>query len=421
MKKKLKQYSFILILLSCTVLLGLNYYYQPFFDPTAKDARQAARNQQQAQENPPTATSSAETGEIVATAIKLQKLSPEQRVAQLLAVPLIFDSSNSAVPATSAVTATSAARTTVRLQALREPYPTAPGFFTVFGSDIPFEVVRSSIVDLKNQYFSREVLPLVAVDHEGGTVQRLSGEGFTRFPSWQDVCKLPEEERLALLEVVARELAKSGIDIVLGPVVDVGTSTALRSRICSNEYPLTALVAYEFSYALNQVGVLPVIKHFPGIGMVNQDLHTDFAQATTNDNDLKLYDFLLTELERVAVMVGHIGVAGLGDTTPCSLSAECVARARLKNPELLVISDALEMSASMYDAQNPAQPKTLLAVSREALLAGSDVLLYGPSVTQEEILAITAAFVREYEYDSEFQQRVDQSVLRILEYKATDR
>ncbi len=70
------------------------------------------------------------------------------------------------------------------------------------------------------------------VDHEGGSVQRLNGEGFTILPSWKRMCNQTAELRQSSLASSAAELAAVGIDVVLAPVVDVSHSNiVLRDRV----------------------------------------------------------------------------------------------------------------------------------------------------------------------------------------------
>jgi hypothetical protein len=82
-----------------------------------------------------------------------------------------------------------------------------------------------------------------------------------------------------------------------------------------------------------------------------------------------------------------------------------------------VFSDALEMAAAAYDKDNPRVPKSLLNVSREAVLAGNNVLVYGQAVSSEQLLVIAKELAKEYESSPQFKFYVDQSVQKIIEYK----
>lgn len=207
------------------------------------------------------------------------------------------------------------------------------------------------------------VLPIIAVDQEGGLVDRLR-RLMAPMPSASTI-KTPAEARF-LGEVVADALLMLGINMDLAPVVDVVTasrgqySNGLTSRIFGSNPKETTELAREFLEALQGNGVVGCLKHFPGLGASQVDSHeelpvVDIPEEEFRSTDLFPYLELLATGNVHAVMVAHAAfqAASLQETgqngklLPSSLSYNFVTR--LLRSELqfdgLVITDDLEMGA----------------------------------------------------------------------------
>jgi len=127
----------------------------------------------------------------------------------------------------------------------------------------------------------REPQPLIAVDHEGGRVQRFH-EGFTRIPPMRALGegwgKNPSRARAAAEAtgyVIAAELRSHGVDFSFAPVLDVdfGSSSVIGDRAFSDEPGVIAALAGAFVAGLTAGGAASVGKHFPGHGYVKADSH----------------------------------------------------------------------------------------------------------------------------------------------------
>src|SRR5438093_1611055 len=121
------------------------------------------------------------------------------------------------------------------------------------------------------------VSPLVAIDHEGGRVDRLPHPPFTRFPPMAAVA---ERGKATLAEAVGRamgrELRAVGIDLDFAPVLDVWSNP--RNRVIGDRAFGTtargvARLALAFARGLARAGVLACGKHFPGHGATVGDSH----------------------------------------------------------------------------------------------------------------------------------------------------
>jgi len=122
---------------------------------------------------------------------------------------------------------------------------------------------------------------LIAVDHEGGRVQRFR-EGFTRIPSMRELGKVwdhnPRRARQLAEEagwILAAELRAHGVDFSFTPVLDMdyGSSTVIGDRAFHRNVQAIAELARSLVHGLKKGGMAAVGKHFPGHGFVAADSH----------------------------------------------------------------------------------------------------------------------------------------------------
>jgi beta-N-acetylhexosaminidase len=221
---------------------------------------------------------------------------------------------------------------------------------------------------------------LLAVDHEGGRVQRFR-VGFTRVPAMGSLGALYEEDRRKALaaarrwgRTIGRELGAHGIDLCFAPVLDrdTGRSKVIGDRAFSPDPGAIVALARAFSRGLKAAGLPATGKHFPGHGAVAADSHHalpvdrrgfDAIAAT----DLAPFAELGNELP--SLMLAHVRYSAVDDT-PASLSRhwiQDVLRKRMKYDGALFCDDL-----SMGGAAVAGGP---LERARLALAAGCDMLL----------------------------------------------
>ncbi|MCX7628573.1 MAG: beta-N-acetylhexosaminidase [Methylophilaceae bacterium] len=124
---------------------------------------------------------------------------------------------------------------------------------------------------------------LIAVDHEGGRVQRFR-EGFTRIPAMRELGHIwdhnPKRAK-SLAEqtgwVLAAELRAHGVDLSFTPVLDIdfGNSTVVGDRAFHRRPEAIVDLAHALMMGLKRGGMAAVGKHFPGHGYVTADSHTE--------------------------------------------------------------------------------------------------------------------------------------------------
>jgi len=215
---------------------------------------------------------------------------------------------------------------------------------------------------------------LIAVDQEGGRVQRLKAP-FTIIPPARELGETAtpaEVERLA--RQVGRELSLVGINTNLAPVLDVprGPDCPQWDRAYGQDPRQVARFALAAIQGYLAGGVIPVAKHFPGLGDTLADSHRELPLAQSGDPSRETD--LLPFREAVAagapaVMTAHLLVPRW-DSRPATLSAAALQgwlRQKL-GFKGVIITDDLEMGA--IAAQLPVD-----RAAREALAAGADLLL----------------------------------------------
>jgi beta-N-acetylhexosaminidase len=238
---------------------------------------------------------------------------------------------------------------------------------------------------------------LIAVDQEGGRVQRLKAP-FTIIPPARELgmTRTPEEVEL-LCRQVGRELALVGINVNLAPVLDVPRSPACPQwdRAYSSDPDRAARFALAAIRGYLAGGVIPVAKHFPGLGDTMADSHEVLPQALSGDakREADLRPFREVAAAGVPmVMTAHLLVPEW-DAQPATISAAALQdwlRRRL-GFQGVIITDDLEMGGI----------STSLSVSQgaqAALAAGADLLLicnnWQAAWETAELLAGDAGLVR---------------------------
>ena len=222
---------------------------------------------------------------------------------------------------------------------------------------------------------------LVAVDHEGGRVQRFR-EGFTRIPPMRSLGRAYDRDRDSGLQaareagwIIAAELRAVGIDLCFAPCVDLdwNVSEVIGDRAFHRRPEVVADLANAFSRGLRSAGMAAVAKHFPGHGAVVADSHlklpVDRREYGLLLDDMRPYERLVSTGSIAGVMLAHIIYEKL-DSMPAGFSSywiERELRARIGFGGA-VFSDDLSMKAtSAYG--------TMAERARLSLDAGCDMIL----------------------------------------------
>ncbi len=268
--------------------------------------------------------------------------------------------------------------------------------------------------------------PLLAVDQEGGIVQRLTaGAGFAERPSARDVARTETPaEATETYAGMARDLRDWGFNLNLGPVVDIDVNPAnpiigALGRSFSADPETVAQYAAAFVAGHRRAGVLTALKHFPGHGSSRDDSHKGFVDITATWSPVELvpYRRLIAEGLADMVMPGHLYLEQMtdpGGMRPASLSrtAQDVLRTDLGFAGV-IISDDMEMQAIEADY-------TLEEAAVDAIRAGTNILIYSNYAHQRPDLPreLAAILVRRASEDTELRRLIADSYRRIMALKA---
>ena len=228
---------------------------------------------------------------------------------------------------------------------------------------------------------AREPRLPIAVDHEGGRVQRFRA-GFTAIPpmrtlgeSWDGDVKRATREAEALGTTIGTELRAHGVDFSFTPVLDLdwGSSTVIGDRAFSSNANAVAQLASALRRGLRSTGMAAVGKHFPGHGHVAADSHAEIPvderpMAAIASHDLVPFAANIKDgLE--GIMPAHVVYPSI-DAQPAGYSRvwlQDILRGRL-GFDGLVFSDDLDM-AGAHGAGD------MMARAHAAIDAGCDVVL----------------------------------------------
>lgn len=228
----------------------------------------------------------------------------------------------------------------------------------------------------------RQPALVIAVDHEGGRVQRFRTDGFTRLPAMRSLGKLWAHDHLAALEaaratgyVLAAELLAHGVDLSFTPVLDLdyGVSRAIGNRAFHRDPQVTASLAQALVAGMAEAGMGCVGKHFPGHGFVEADSHHEIPVDerdfdTLWAEDIAPYRHRLGR-QLVGVMPAHVIYPSI-DPKPAGFSAfwlKDVLRQRL-GFKGVIFSDDLNMEGAKVAGD-------IVGRARAAYAAGCDMLL----------------------------------------------
>ena len=228
-------------------------------------------------------------------------------------------------------------------------------------------------------------IPFIAVDQEGGLVQRLTRRnGHSYFPSAFSVGRNPSFASPASAEklyaTMAAELAEAGFNLNFGPVVDLNLNPwnpviGQRDRSFGTDPNTVTMLARAFITAHRAADIVTVAKHFPGHGSSHVDSHVALADVseTWKEIELEPYRNLAKEGMLDAVMIGHLYHPRFSDGAklPASLSRRAVQalRASYIGFDGMVVSDDMEMGAVSDDYSF--EERVIKAVN-----AGTDLIVF---------------------------------------------
>jgi beta-N-acetylhexosaminidase len=231
---------------------------------------------------------------------------------------------------------------------------------------------------------------LIATDQEGGIVSRLSPP-LPYLPALSSVVDRYASSPAAIAamveeygEIQGKDLKDLGINVNFSPVVDLKLQTEpnpldfhsyIRQRAISADAAVVTQVALTYSQSLEHFGVIPTVKHFPGLGRVAQDTHHFQAELDMGIQELQDRDWLpfrdVITRTHAFMMLGHVKLLAVDPKNPVSYSSKVVQgiiRDQWQHNGVL-ITDDFTMDPIYYSKQGIGQATVT------ALNAGVDLVL----------------------------------------------
>ncbi|TXI18755.1 MAG: beta-N-acetylhexosaminidase [Nitrosomonas sp.] len=236
---------------------------------------------------------------------------------------------------------------------------------------------------------------LIAVDHEGGRVQRFRKD-FTELPAMRELGKIwdknPAHARHLAKQlgfVLSAELNACGVDFSFTPVLDLdhGHSCVIGDRAFHCDPDAVSELAYQLMLGLRKGGMLAVGKHFPGHGYLQADSHVEKSVDPRRYIDIEMHDLVPFQH-----MINH-GIAGImpahviySEIDPIPAGFSTIWLQKILRTELQFEGCIFSDDLSMYGAGSYLE--SMLLRAQAALAAGCDMILVcNNPVGADEILA----------------------------------
>ncbi len=231
---------------------------------------------------------------------------------------------------------------------------------------------------------------LIAVDHEGGRVQRFR-HGFTHLPAARRLGEAYDRDAkhgLTLAEsmgwLMAVELRAVGVDFSFAPVVDLdhGASSVIGDRAFHSDPDVVVRLALAYEKGMQHAGMAATAKHFPGHGAIKEDSHTEIAVDERPYETIKREDLLpfkrLIHHGMPAVMAAHVIYKAV-DSKPAGFSSVWLQRILRRDLGFqgVIFSDDLYMEGASIAGG-------ITDRAQAALEAGCDMILLCRAATEKD-------------------------------------
>ena len=239
---------------------------------------------------------------------------------------------------------------------------------------------RNQITDLCFEIKSKKPEIIIAVDQEGGRVQRFK-KGFSQIPPMQRLGDLVSYDKHAGLDLcknagwlIASELIASGIDLSFSPVLDLDQdlSSIIGDRAFSDQIDIVIECARAFIFGMNEAGMACVGKHFPGHGSISEDSHLEkpIDRRALNEiekKDLIPFKELINNLD--GIMTAHILFPEVDEriTTFSKIWIKQILKEQMKF-EGMIFSDDLSMEGTN-------EFKSFYDKTKNAIISGCEMIL----------------------------------------------
>lgn len=261
---------------------------------------------------------------------------------------------------------------------------------------------------------------LIAIDQEGGNVQRLKLEhGFKSTPSAKELGKGDTQTTYKTAYDLGTRLGDLGFNVDFAPLLDVDVNPkspaiGAKDRSFSANPDIVTQHGGTFARGLEDAKMAYSFKHFPGHGSAGNDTHAGITDVTKTYQDYELtpwQDLLKNASPYTMVMVAHV-VNNNFDTLPASLSKRTIQMIRDMGFDGVIISDDMDMGA----IANEYGTETAVEM---AINAGNDILVFGNNLTFDKNRGrdVNKMIVRMVKNGKIKKSRIRESYKRIMKLK----
>ena len=269
------------------------------------------------------------------------------------------------------------------------------------------------IKKLKNANKDNKLPLFIAIDQEGGVVNRLPND----IENIKNIYDVSKKDNIDLIkehaDIISNILYNSGLNMNFSPVLDIynnSNSSVLNKRCFSDNVEKVSLYGSIYMNEIKKNGIISVVKHFPGHGITKLDSHYFlpfvFNYKKILNREIIPFENAISE-ECDAIMVSHLIIRKLSGLLPCSISKRFITKylREMYNYNGLVITDDLRMK--LVDL---IYGKLSL---KKAFLSGSDIVLLKYKENDENIFKM----LYKYANNKDVINNINECVLRIINIK----
>ncbi|MCA0754177.1 beta-N-acetylhexosaminidase [Paenibacillus sp. N4] len=293
------------------------------------------------------------------------------------------------------------------------------GGFILYKDNIADVPQTISLLNALKKANSASRAPLwLSVDQEGGKVNRMP-DPIMNTPEAQQIGKANDRSYTQQIgEAIGEELLALGFNMDFAPVLDINSNPdnpVIGSRSFGSDAQKVTVHGLEMMEGIRSKQVAAVVKHFPGHGDTSVDSHLELPVVHKSLSELQSFELQpfkeAVGQEADAIMIAHLLLPHIDKTYPASLSKELITG--LLRDSLgydgVVMTDDMTMGGIVKNF-------SIGNAAVRSVQAGSDILLIGHDPKLQ--IAVLNALRKAVEDQTITEERLDQSVLRILRLKA---
>lgn len=278
--------------------------------------------------------------------------------------------------------------------------------------------------DLQQLKQKSSINPFIAIDHEGGRVNRLKDiPGWESTLSADELGRLPHETVQQHIREAALYLSDIGVNMNLAPVLDPAmnesgkpTWMGFNQRSFGKSAKDIVPVATTIISTYKQQGIQSIVKHYPGYTATG-DSDRQSIQVETSQEMLDESHYVFKKMAGLSAgfLMANITYSAVSQR-PAVIEKTITKKARQLSSEGLLVTDDLWAPGIRHWAKTAASTpnQELLSVTREAIEAGNDVLMV---TWPEKAVLMKQEIAKWMAEDAEFEQQLNKAVLRILANK----